>query len=274
MLAYVVLVLVLVWTFFPLYCALVLSIKQPGDFFTSKYIPFLQFRPTLAHWLSEWHSLGNPAGLGHGMLNSMIVATLVTGLTLVLGTVTAYGLWQVGGGFHRLWPLLALFLLPRFVPPAVLVIPFAFGIHWSGLTDTVWPVVIAHTTLTLPLVVLFLFSGMTEIPDEIMDAARLDGCRELDVLRRVVVPLMSPMLTAVAVLCLAASWNEFLFALINAQQHMWTAPLSIASLITKDGIEFEYVGSHLLLVLLPPMLLVLLARRFVVRALSLGLVRD
>jgi multiple sugar transport system permease protein len=273
-LAYIVMAVALVWTFFPIYCALVLSIKQPGDFFTSKYIPFLQFRPTLENWLWEWQARGEPAGLGYGILNSVIVASLATALTLVLGVLSAYGLRNAGVGRRWAWALLILFLLPRFVPSAVLILPYAEGIHRLGLGDTLPPIVVAHTTLALPLVVLFMFSGMTEIPDEILDAARLDGCGEVDVLGRVVVPLMSPMLGAAAVLCLAASWSEFLFALINAEQHMRTAPLAVASLMTKDGIQFQWVGSHLVLLLVPPMLLALGARRFVVRAMSFGLVRE
>jgi len=64
------------------------------------------------------------------------------------------------------------------------------------------------------------------------------------------------------------SWSEFLFALINDEARMRTAPLAVASLMTKDGIQFQWVGSHLLLVLVPPVLLALGARRFVVRAMS------
>ena len=81
-------------------------------------------------------------------------------------------------------------------------------------------------------------------------------------------------LGAAAVLCLAVSWSEFLFALISDEARVRTAPLAVASLMTKDGIQFQWVGSHLLLVLVPPMLLALGARRFVVRAVSLGLVRE
>ena len=61
---------------------------------------------------------------------------------------------------------------------------------------------------------------------------------------------------------------------MNVQQQAQTAPLAIASLVNKDGIEFEYVGSHLLMVMLPPLLLAFLARRYIVRGLSLGTFKD
>jgi ABC-type glycerol-3-phosphate transport system permease component len=96
----------------------------------------------------------------------------------------------------------------------------------------------------------------------------------LATLRLIVAPLLLPALLSTAALCFAQSWNEFLYALMNVQQHAQTAPLAIAALLTKDGIEFEYVGSHLLMVMLPPLLLALAARRVIVRGLSLGIVKD
>jgi multiple sugar transport system permease protein len=274
-LAYAVMVLALAWTFFPFYCAFVLSIKLPGDFWTPKYLPFLQFRPTLAHWIQEWQMLWDPVGLGRGLTNSVIVAALSTGLALLLGTLAAYGLRISRRGSRAIWPLLALFLLPRLVPPMILVIPFTLMMRWLRLSDTQVALIFAHTTLALPLCLLFVYSSMIDIPDDLIDAARMDGCGELNVLRRIVAPALAPMLLAAGVLALAVSWNEFFFALTNALTRAWTAPLSVATLITKDGIEFDFVGSHLLLVLLPPALLVLLlGRRHIVRALSFGTVKG
>jgi multiple sugar transport system permease protein len=272
--AYAAMLLALAWTFFPFYCAFVLSIKLPGDFWTSKYVPFLQFRPTLAHWIQEWQVLRDPVGLGRGITNSLIVAAASAVLSLLLGALTAYGLRISRRGARSIWPLLAFFLLPRLVAPMVLIIPFTLMMRWLRLSDTLVALIFAHTTLALPLVLLFLYGSMADLSDELLDAARMDGCGELNVLRRIVVPLLAPMLLAAGVLVLAGSWNEFFFALTNAQTRAWTAPLSIASLITKDGIEFDYVGSHLLLVLLPPTLLVLLGSRTIVRALSFGTVKG
>jgi multiple sugar transport system permease protein len=273
-LAYGVMGLALAWTLFPFYCAFVLSIKLPGDFWTPKYVPFVQFRPTLAHWIQEWQILRDPVGLGRGLANSLIVGVASAGVSLVLGMLAAYGLHISRRGAYLIGPLLALFLLPRLVPPMIVIIPFTLMIRWLGLSDTQVALIFAHSTLALPLVLLFLYSTMSDLPDELLDAGRMDGCSEMSVLCRIVVPLLAPMLLAAGVLALAVSWNEFFFALTNAQTRAWTAPLSVATLITKDGIEFDFVGSHLLLVLLPPTLLVLLGSRTIVRALSLGTIKG
>jgi multiple sugar transport system permease protein len=273
-LSYIVLALALAWTLFPVWWAFVLSIKRPPDFFTAKTLPIVQFQPTFDHWREEWRSLGDPAGLGHGLLNSLIIATVTSGLTLALGGLAAFGLTLSRRAHRSTWPLIALFLLPRLLPPIVTVIPFTMLMNQAGLTDTLLALIIAHTTLTLPWAVLILYNTMIELPPDLLDAAQVDGCSLLDTLRLVVVPLLLPALLATAALCFAQSWNEFLYALMNVQQRAQTAPLAIAALLTKDGIEFEYVGSHLLMVILPPLLLVLLARRYLVRGLSLGALKD
>lgn len=273
-LSYIIPVLALVWTLFPLWWAFALSIKRPPDFFTAKALPFLQFQPTLNNWWVEWRSLGDPAGLGHGLLNSLVIATLASSLSLALGVLAAFGLLLARRTRRVVWPLVGLFLLPRILPPVIIVIPFTLLMDRLGLTDTLLALIIAHTTLTLPLAILILYSTMIELPPQLMDAARVDGCSLFEALRLVIVPLLSPALLATGALCFAQSWNEFIYALMNVQQHAQTAPLAIAALLTKDGIEFEYVGSHLFMVVLPPVLLALLARRYIVRGLSLGVLKD
>jgi multiple sugar transport system permease protein len=71
-------------------------------------------------------------------------------------------------------------------------------------------------------------------------------------------------------LAFALSWNDYLFAVTNHEKHAATAPLAIAALEARDGVQFEYVGSHLVLVLLPPLVLAVLSRRFIVRGLTMG----
>ncbi len=267
-----VLALVVLWTLFPIWWAFALSIKRSSDFFTAKILPFVQFRPTLDHWSDEWRALGDPAGLGRGLINSLFVALLTACLSLLLGGLAAFGLILLRRDNRPIWPLIAWFVLPRVLPPVVTVIPFSTLVRWLGLEDTRTALIAAHTTFGLPLAILILYSAMIDMPGELLDAAQVDGCELPDALRLVIVPLLGPALLAAGALCFAQSWNEFFYALMNVQQRAHTAPLAVAALLNKDGIEFEYVGSHLLLVTLPP-LLALLARRYLVHGLTLGAVK-
>src|SRR6266540_4857878 len=140
------LALALLWTLFPVWWAFALSIKRPPDFFTARILPFVQFHPTLDNWREEWRALGEPAGLGHGLANSLIVATATTGMSLAIGLLAAFGLALGRRRRHPIWPLVALFLLPRIFPPVVTVIPFAVLMQWLGLSDTVLALIVADTT--------------------------------------------------------------------------------------------------------------------------------
>ena len=267
---YGVLVLVIFWILFPLWWAIVLSIKHPADFFTAKFLPFVQFSPTLDHWRYEWNAFDDPAGMGRSLLGSLLVASASTAAALALGTPAAFGLRLRRRWGRRVGWLLGFFLLPRIIPPVIIALPFSHLMRLLHLGDTYPALVIAHTTLSLPLAILLPYSAMADVPPDLLDAARVDGCTLFDALRLIMVPLLAPVLSATAILCFALSWNEFLFALMNVQQRVQTVTLAVASLLNKDGVEWSYVGSHLVMVTLPPVVFVLLARRYVVRGLTFG----
>lgn len=270
----VAIIAILLWTLFPLWWAIALSLKHPSDFFTPKVLPFVQFLPTLDNWRAEWQGFYDPAGLGRGLANSLFIATVTSIVSLALGGLAAFGFVLQRRGGRLVWPLLMLAIFPRVLPPVIIAIPFSMLMSWLGLRDTLLALVFAHTTLALPLAILILYTAMAELPPELLDAARVDGCGWLRTLYHIVTPLLFPAVVATGALCFVQSWNDFVFALFNVQQWAQTAPLSVVSLITKDGIEFRFVGSHLVMVMLPPLLLALAARRYIVRGLSLGTMKD
>jgi multiple sugar transport system permease protein len=264
----------LVWTLFPFWWAAAMSIKRPPDFFTARALPFLQFDPTLDNWRAEWQWFDDPAGMGRALTNSLLIAVISSALSLLLGGLAAYGVMLRTRAGKLPWRFLVLVLMPRLMPPVIVAVPYSRMMALLGLGDTRLALILAHTTLALPWTVLILFSAMMDLPRDILDAAQMEGCSQLAIFRRIVAPLMLPASLATAALCLAQSWNEFPFALMNVQQRVHTAPLAIAGLITKDGIEFTFVGSHIVLVILPPLILAIVARRYIVRGLSLGTLRD
>ncbi len=147
----------------------------------------------------------------------------------VLSWDDPFGLFLLRRDDRPIWPLIAWFVLPRVLPPVVTVIPFATLVRWLGLEDTRTALIAAHTTFGLPLAVLILYSAMTDIPGELLDAALVDGCELPDALRLIIVPLLGPALLAAGALCFAQSWNEFFYALMNVQQRSHTAPLAVAA---------------------------------------------
>ena len=268
--------LLLFWVLAPLYLAVVLSIKPRTQFFRGGQIPFLDFAPTLDHWRIEFAFFWYGPGMGPALVNSVFVGVLAVLAATFMGGLAAYGLLRLGPrqiGPRRFALLLLFLLLPRLIPPITVAMPFTRVMQALHLYDTRFALWTAHTTLLLPWALVILYSAMLDLSPEILEAAQLDGCSDLHTLLVIVAPLIMAPLLATMAICMALSWNEYPFAVLNAGSHMTTVPVAVAFLFTKDGIEFEFVGSHLLLAMLPPMLLALGARRFVTRALSLGTTR-
>ena len=265
LLVWLVLGLLLVWTLFPIAWALALSIKPPQDFFTAAWLPFVHFSPTLDHWRTEWHSFGDPAGMGRSLGGSILVAVAAGLLSTVLGGLAAYDLHLRRRSGRAVAAVAFVLLLPRLVPPIIVAMPLMAILAQIGLGDSYPALVIANTSLGLPLAALILFVALAQLPEDILAAAHLDGCSGFGAFRYVVLPLLRPAAAASFLLCAAQSWNEFLYALLNVQHHAQVVTLAVAALLTKDGVEFDYVGSHLVLVLLPPLLMILVTQLVIAR---------
>lgn len=260
------------WTFGPLWMAVALSVKPQTEFYRATFFPFLDFAPTLDHWRIEYLTFWLGSGMGLSLLNSAFVGATSALLALALGGAAAFSVLRRPP--RRFWAILLLLLLPRLIPPTVVAMPYSQAMLLLGLHDTRLALVLAHAALLLPWAFLILYGAFHVIPAELFEAATLDGCSEPRLIRAIVIPLSVGALLAAWTLCFALSWNEYPFAILNAGSRVPTATVAVALLFTKDGIEFDFVGSHLLLTLLPPMLLALAARGVVTRALSLGALED
>lgn len=267
-------VLALLWTLFPFYWALVYSVKPTPLEYRPLLLPFVQFRPTLAHWRWEWDARHDIDGLEAGLVNSTVVALATAACSVAVGFAAAIGLGKVRRTWRRGRIVLGLLLLPRLVPPIVTVIPLFLLAVATGLRDTLLALVLAHTVLALPLAVVVLDSGLRDVPRDLIDAASLDGASTARVMLQIVAPLLRPLLLAVGTLSYALSWNEFLLAQTNHVSRAATMPLAVAFLQDRDGVPFTRTGSHLVLIALPPLALALLTQRALARGLSLGAVRE
>jgi multiple sugar transport system permease protein len=265
-----VIVVALLWVIFPFYWAFLNSIKKPAEIFRPTWIPWLQFTPTLGHWTSELAIRETQQAFLNSILISMGAATFAT----ILGTLAAYALARFhftrpNNGSFTIW-----FISQRVMPPVLFVIPFFLLMRQFNLLDSVWGLILLNATFNLPLPVIILSQMFRELPAELEDAARIDGASRFQAFTLVALPLVAPGLVAAWTLCLAFSWNEFLFALTLANKSAIPMPISSASVEGTRGVQFHYVGVRVLLTMLPPTILALLAQRYLVRGLTLGAVKE
>jgi multiple sugar transport system permease protein len=263
-------VLALVWVLFPFYWAFLNSIKTPDETFQPTWIPFLQFQPTLEHWRSQ---LATPE-IRHALLNSTIISIGAATIALLLGTLAAYALARFRFKRPSNGALTTWFISQRVLPPVMFVTPFFLLMRQFGLLDSVLALVLLNATFTLPFAVIILSQTFRELPRELEEAALVDGASYFQSFLWIVLPLTLPGLAATWIICMAFSWNEFLFALSLTSKSAIPMPVIIAGAEHTRGVQFWFVGVNVLLTMLVPIVLALLAQRYIIRGLTLGALKG
>ena len=267
---WLVMAVVVIWVAFPFYWAFLNSIKSAGDTFGNKWIPFVHFAPTLDHWRD---TLGIRE-IRQALWNSTRIAVGGATLALLLATPAAYALARFRFTRPRNGSFTTWFLSQRVLPPVLFVTPFFLIMRDIGLLDSVWALALLNATFTLPFPVVILSQMFREVPIELEEAAQIDGASRLQIFLRIALPLVAPGLVVSWIICLAFSWNEFLFALSLATKNAIPMPVIIAGAEHTRGVDFQFVGTRVMITMLPPLIMALLAQRYIVRGLSLGAVKG
>jgi multiple sugar transport system permease protein len=205
--------------------------------------------------------------------NSAIIAISVTFLTLFFGSLSAYTISRLRFRWTQ-WMLQAN-VIARFVPAIVMMIPLYIVFRQMGQLNSLTGVIIAETGFLLPYAILILAPYFDSIPQELEEAARIDGCTRFTAFIRIVLPLSTPGLAACGVIMFIISWHELLIPLIlNARPEFMTLPVVIASLVGDVFVFFNLLMAICLLALLPSVILVMLLQKYVVQGLSAGAVKG
>ena len=268
---YIVLIIFAIWAFFPFYWAFVNSIKVPSQIFQRSWIPGLQFKPTLHNWKVE---LSTPMVL-KALKNSSIVALISTFIAVFLGSLVGFALtvFKYKGPFKNT-DIYIFFLTQRILPPVVVLIPLYIIMKNLHLLDTIWALIIVNVTFNVPMAVVLMREMFKSLPEEIFEAALVDGASWGKIFTRIAIPLAAPGLIATSMIIFSYVWNEFLFALSFSFTKAVTLPVIVAGTQQNRGIEFWYVGTRALLVMIIPVVLSLLAQRYLVKGLTFGAVKG
>ena len=205
--------------------------------------------------------------------NSLIIATASTLVVLTVGTLAAYSIERLG------WPrwVVHSFLLGaavfNAVPAITLVGAWYVMFRALGLYNTYPAVVLAHATLNLPIGIWLMATFIREMPRELEEAARIDGCGTAGMLWRVVLPVVMPGLAATGILVFIHSWNEFVVALNLTARQTATVPVAIAKYAQENETKYGEMAAGAVLSTVPALLLLFVAQRQIVRGLTAGAVK-
>jgi len=257
---------------FPIYWSFSQSLRNPLDTFTVAGFgfPWLDFQPTLQNWIDQ---LASPESR-RALQNSTIISVCASLLAVLLGTPAAYALARfefrlVGNKDITVW-----FLSQRVLPPVATVIPFYLVMRTLGLLDTKLALILINATFVLPFVVVILRQTFLDLPAELEEAALVDGANHPIAFFAVALPLAAPSIAATGLIIFAFSWNEFLFAITIASRDSITVPVHMAGAVDTRGVQFWFMGVRAMIAMIPPVLVALLAQRYIVRGLTLGAVKG
>lgn len=223
---------------------------------------------TLDNYVAALSREGVPAAL----INSVVTAVISTILSLVLAVPAAYAITRFRTPSGRVFIVAA--LVTRMVPTIAVGAPLVEIMRNLGITDTSIGLALAHTTISLPLSVWLMASFFEAVPDELSEAAEVDGCNRLQAMWRVILPVVSGGLAVTAIFAFLASWNEFLFALLLTSVRAQTTPVVIANFQSQFGLDWGGMTALAALYSIPVILLTLFLQRHIVAGLTLGAVKG
>ncbi|MES1245378.1 MAG: carbohydrate ABC transporter permease [Acidobacteriota bacterium] len=253
-------------TLLPLIWMVSASFMPPGEA-TTDPPPFFPSRLTL----ENYHNLFARLSLGRHLLNSLGVAVGGTLLSLLFNSMAGYAFAKLRfGGRDRIFAILIAALA---IPGQVGMLPLFLLMRQLGLVNTYLGVVIPSLASILGIFLVRQFA--LSIPDELLDAARVDGAGELRIFASVVLPLMRPVLATLAIITFMNTWNDFLWPLIvltdDARQ---TLPVALARLVGEHALDTELMMAGAVLTVLPVLLVFLALQRSYIEGILMGSVKG
>jgi len=265
---YLLLAVIVIYTVFPFYWAIVSSLKSGSALFQVEFWP--------AH--PAWHNyvaVFREQPFGRNILNSLFVAVSTVVLSLALALTAAYALGRVRFRGRR---LLLFVILGVSMFPQIAVLSGMFELISSlGLYNNLLALSLSYLIFTLPFTVWVLTTFMRELPQELEEAAIVDGATPFTIVTRVFMPLMGPALVTTGLLAFIAAWNEFLFALtFTLTSDMRTVPVAIALISGASTHELPWgnIMAASVIVTVPLIVLVLVFQRRIVSGLTAGAIKG
>ena len=227
----------------------------------------LPSRPTLEHY----DTLFTRLDLGRTFVNSLLLATSITTISLLCNSMAGYAFAKLR--FRGRDRLFALLLATLIVPPQVTVLPLFLEIRALGLVNSFGGVIVAGIATVFGIFLIRQFAQ--GIPDELLDAARLDGASELRIYWTVVLPLLRPILVTLGVYTFLSVWNDFMWPLIVlTDESKYTLPVAIANLSGEHVLDTELMMAGAVVTVLPGLIVFLCLQRQYIEGITMGSVKE
>jgi multiple sugar transport system permease protein len=234
-------------------------------------VTFDNYRMVLG--MVRFHAEGQAAKILPSMLNSFIVAAVVTVVNLIIGTTAGYAYARYR--FPLKTATLFALLFTRMLPTVVLIPAYFLLFKALGLQNTLTGLVIAYSSFTIPFTIWIMKAYFETIPGDLDKSALVDGCNRIQAYYRVILPVSGPGLVAGGAFTFMLCWNEFIVAqVLNTKLGTTTLPPVIAGMNGQINIDYSVIAASGFLAAVPAVVLVLMFQKYMVQGLTAGSVKG
>lgn len=221
--------------------------------------------------LANYHELFARTGMTRNFANSLLVSGAITLGSLLVNTMAGYAFAKLRfRGRERIFQVLLAALV---IPAQVAMLPLFLLMKQLGLVNSFGGVIVPALATVFGIFLVRQYAR--SIPDELLEAARIDGASELRIFFQIVLPMLKPVLVTLTIFTFMAAWNDFMWPLIvlTDQEH-YTLPVALASLSREHIMDVEMMMAGAVITVLPVLLLFLLLQRYYIQGLLLGGVKG
>lgn len=205
--------------------------------------------------------------------SSVIVVVGVVSISTILSIMTGYAFGRMRFPFSQL--LFFIFLLSLMIPLEALIIPLYHNLRWIGLLDTYWALILPQIGLSVSFGTFWMRGFFAEVPQDLVDAATVDGCNSWDTLWRVLLPIAQPAILTMVVLFFVWTWNDFLLALVLiSSEELRTLPLGLAFFQGRRMTNIPLTAAGAIIVAIPAILIYVIFQRQFIRGITGGAIEK
>lgn len=260
--------LYVVFTLAPVLWTLSTSMKNAYQVYS---IPPIWFpKPSLDNYVAIFTA----RPFGQYTVNSVAVSLVVTAICLTVGTMAAYG-FSAFGRRRAIQSMFGLIIGSRMIPPVCLIVPYALIFSRTGLTDTPFGLILACTSFQLPFAIWVMKSSFDTIPQELDEAAKIDGGDVISCFFHISLPIARTGIATGGIMAFLFTWNEFVFAaLLTRTAASKTLPIGITDFQMDDYIQWNLLAAAVICSVLPALVFIALFQKNIMSGAIAGAVKG
>lgn len=260
------LILVAMIQLFPLYWMITFALKGNKEIFGGNIIGL----PKVWQW-SNFSTVFEQTSIARYLINSFIVTIVTIGMTLILSAMITYAIVRLRWRLSKFVYLL--FLVGMMLPVHAVLLPLF--VNLKPVLNSYLALILPYVAFTMPLAILIMVGALEDLPVELEEAAFIDGASIYKIFFKIILPLLKPTLSTVAILTFLSSWNEMMLAVtFISEEKFKTITVGVMDMVGKYSTKWGLIGAGLVVATIPTIIIYILLSDSVQKSLAAGAVKG